>query len=165
MKRLSGARLGYAWPALLMILVICQYGCSSCNTKKPDVDAQLILQGAIGTTCDFSTLVGTGKQSIEIWIRQGTGGVATQHYLVSNVPNLTYNIQVPSSGSFRIEVNASEQDGLSCPMCAGFCNSTTSAKDGHPYWSGVEISQLGGATGSIYTVVMKPCGSNGCCGC
>jgi hypothetical protein len=152
MRELS---LPNAFYFLAVLLAMCQYGCSSCNTtpKPTYVDAQVILQGEVGSDCNFLSLMGSGGNAIRIWVTDSTGNV-TQQQFVSKVPNFTYAIQVPTKGPFQIEVMATDCSSLTCPACAAKCPGGAGTGDLVPLWAGTERSQLSGAAGGIYAVTM-----------
>lgn len=133
---------------LLAVIAVCQCSCSSCNQPKP-IMANLVLEGEIGSECNFATMAANGQQSINILVTDNKNFGRT--YQVSNVPNLTYSIEVPSKGTWEIRVRAIEVDTKSCPSCPSNCPGQTK---GRPTWENTETYQTGGAA-TTYNVVLK----------
>jgi len=152
MRKLSPLKTTYF--LAISALAMCQFACSSCNPQPTYANATVTIQGVIGSDCNFSALAGISNPQIEISVYD-SGTVRTHHQYVSNVPNSTYAIQVPTKGPFDIVVEATElcSSPISCPTCAARCKGGT--QDGLPHWRGTEHSQLGGAAGGTYAVTVQ----------
>jgi hypothetical protein len=153
---------------LVAVIGMIQYGCNACGPPATTpVAAHVILEGVVGSDCNFAAMAATGQQYIDIWVRDKWGNAPNitpfgRHYQVQNVPNLTYDIEVPSKGPFEIEVDALEADTQTCPRCLSFC---TLPKVGVPMWRELVVFQNGGAAGVTYNIVVNKCGNMGCCAC
>jgi hypothetical protein len=153
---------------LLAAIGTIQFGCNACGRPATTpVSAQIILEGVVGSDCNFAAMAATGQQHIDIWVRDrwGNGTNIThfgKHYQVNNVPNLTYDVEVPSRGPFEIEVEVFETDTQTCSRCLGFC---TAPNMGVPMWRELVVFQNGGVSGVTYNIPVNKCATPGCCRC
>jgi|ERR1051325_985257 hypothetical protein len=153
---------------VVSVLATTLYSCNACSKPKPTgVAAKLILEGVTSSDCNFAAMAASGKQTIEVYVRAkyGSGPNATtfaRHYNFTNVPNLTYDVEVPSIGPFEISLSVIEVDSQTCQRCA-----TVMCTSGHaavPAWSELVRYQNGGVDGVTYNIPIDKCGVQ-CCGC
>src|ERR1051326_9116558 len=51
-----------------------EFGCNACGRPATTpVSAQIILEGVVGSDCNFAAMAATGQQHIDIWVRDRWG--------------------------------------------------------------------------------------------
>jgi hypothetical protein len=143
---------------LLLIAITTLTGCKAC-TKVTPIDANLIVQGSIGD-CHYQSAI--GQQSVYIDIKGTSANNSSYSWTqtLASVTSSTYAVKVPSQGTFKITVFATETAGTTaCPACSAVCGNMVTTT---PRWKGSD--EFTGTT-LVVTVELPTPPTPSDCGC
>jgi hypothetical protein len=157
-------RTSRQWPrasvivlAIFLVQSACNSSCNSSCGKPKEVDAQLVISGAVAVDCSYNGWSTSGQQKVHITVSGNGNQFSWSSAALPSVANNTYNIKVPSSGQFTINAAVEESDGQSCPGCQNHCGP---GNPGTTYWKGSDNSFSSGA--STYNLTVKWNKQDGC---
>ncbi|HEX8148929.1 MAG TPA: hypothetical protein VF591_17225 [Pyrinomonadaceae bacterium] len=116
-----------------LLFLATQAACINCCNKPTETDAEVRLNGEVGSDCGYDHWSAIGQQQVYVTVKGSCNYSWSQNF--PKAPNNTYAVKVPSKGSFKITVAAEETDGQTCPACQNKCgpNQTANATS---YWTG-----------------------------
>jgi hypothetical protein len=144
---------------LLLAAVTTLAGCKACD--PPPVQANLSLLS--GGECPYP--FATGQQSVYVDVKGTSTNNSGYQWTttLASLPSNTYSVQVPSKGTFKITVIATETAGnKSCQSCSQLCGPNP-----NPVWKGDGNFTATTAAGNTHSVTVavpsNPTKSD--CGC
>jgi hypothetical protein len=150
-------RASVALLAVFILQAACNSTCTTSCGKPKEVDAQLVLSGETISDCSYNVWSSSGQQKVHISVTGNGNQFSWSSGPVTNAPNNTYSIKVPSSGQFTIAVAVEESDGQFCPGCQNKCGP---GNPGTTYWKGSDNTFSSGA--STYHLIVKWNKQDGC---
>jgi hypothetical protein len=141
---------------LLLIAVTTLTGCQSCDRRVAEVQGELSLQTSGKCPYPFTA----GQQSIFVDVKGTSTNNTGNHWTgnLSSQPSNKYPVTVPSQGSYKITVTATETAGTTqCISCTQLCGANP-----NPVWRG-EGDFTGTAAAVPVAVPDEP--SKADCGC
>jgi hypothetical protein len=147
----------YIFWLLVAATAACSSNCQYCNPTPAGVDAKLTVSGEVASDCNYFHLTTVMVQDITIVV-SGINSFSRSYHVTNNALN-TYAIEVPSSGSFTITVEARELGGDTCPMCTNKCGQGVNGK---PRLKG---SQTFSSVAATYDVIVSLGNANDDCIC
>src|ERR1700752_3178573 len=121
---------------MLIAAITTLSGCNSCHTNSttvPEDERTLNVLHAVGSDCIFQPA--NGQQSIFIEVK-GTSTNNLGNTWTNNLQSVaagTYPVKVPSQGTYKITVTATETNGTStCQPCTSACGVVNT----YPKWKG-----------------------------